>query len=119
KNRCTGDDAASQRTPSAPDLVVVLGPLRFDDVADDQSSVGEGTHPVADRVVGFHVQGAPVLVLLHIGAAVEIGVAGLQSVFPRTVGKAPADRVADRNASRPPGRSTRAASASAVRISGM
>src|SRR3954463_11938890 len=91
----TGEQPAAQRAPLTPDVLVVGRPLRLHQVVQHEAGGDQLANPVAEGTVLFDVGGDAVLVLLDVGAAVEVGVHGGQSALARVVEEDPAHRVGD------------------------
>ena len=74
-----------------------LGPLRLDEVREDEPAGVEQPYPVAERAVVLDVGHLPARVVdLDVGGAVPVGLAGGQPGLAGVVGEHPPGRVGDR-----------------------
>src|SRR5699024_9493015 len=96
EHRGTRDHQSPYRPPATPHLVVAFEPLGFDQIDQGQSSTTDVSYPVTDRAVVLHIDRSTLVVLLHVGTPVEVGLIHGEPVLGGVVGKTPTHRVRGR-----------------------
>src|SRR5665647_666509 len=90
EDRGPGNQRTTQGTPSAPDLLVLVRPLRLDQIDEAEPGGRDLTHPVAQGAVMFDV-GRRARLLLDIWGPVEIGAGHGEPRMAGVIGQRPPD----------------------------